>query len=65
MRLDGGGGGGAACSNSLPQPGVKTFGGLGGGGGLVVSSAAGLPRGCRWVTQHRKLKMIPVTRSLF
>ena len=39
--------GGAACSNSRPQLGAKTFGGLGGGGGgrWVGRSAAGVPRG--------------------
>ena len=38
---------GVACSNSRPQPGVKTFGGLEGGGGgrWVGRSAAGVPRG--------------------
>ena len=40
---------GAGCSNSSPQTGAKTFGGLeGGGGGVgrwVGRSAAGLPRG--------------------
>ena len=41
---------GAACSNSRPQPGAKTFGGLeggsgGGGGRWVGRSAAGIPRG--------------------
>ena len=43
---------GAACSNSIPQPGAKTFGGMEGGGGgrggggrWVGRSAAGVPRG--------------------
>ena len=36
---------GAACSNSRPQPGAKTVGGLEGGGGGVGWSAAGVPRG--------------------
>ena len=35
---------GAACSNSRPQPGAKTFGGLEGGWGWVGWSA-GVPRG--------------------
>ena len=34
---------GAACSNSRPQPGAKTFGGLEGGGG--VGGSAGQPSG--------------------
>ena len=34
---------GATCSNSRPQPGAKTFGGL--GGRWVGRSAAGVPRG--------------------
>ena len=53
--LSRGGGGGAAGSNSRPQPGAKTFGGLeGGGGGGVSGSAAGVPGGGggQWVPQH-------------
>ena len=56
--------GGAASSNSRPQPGAKTFGGLEGGGG--VGGPAGQPPGClergQWVPQHTYLKMIPMTR---
>ena len=52
---------GAAFSNSRPQPGAKTFGGLEGeGGGRVGWSGAGLPRRGRWVPQHTYLKMIPL-----
>ena len=48
---------GAACSNSRPQPGAKTFGGLeGGGGGGGVGGSAGQPPGSveggQWVPQH-------------
>ena len=57
---------GAACSNSRPQPGAKTFGGLEGVGEGWVGGSAGQPQGSleggQWVPQHTYLKMIPMTR---
>ena len=55
---------GAACSNSRPQPGAKTFGGLEGGGGVGGSSGQppGSLEGGPWVPQHTYLNMIPMTR---
>ena len=64
LRTASRGWGGGGCSNSRPQSGVKTFGGLEGGGGVGESAGQllGSLEGGQWVPQHTYLKMIPMTR---